>query len=71
MRRFFYDTFGEYLKEKGIKKIDFILKDNKSLSRNGLDERVANPVTINIRISSKSCGFNGYLKKRITMILVN
>ncbi|GAA0121237.1 MAG: hypothetical protein KID00_06930 [Clostridium argentinense] len=65
MRRFFYDTFGEYLKEKGIKKIDFILKDNKSLSRNGLDERVANQLQLISEFHQKSCGFNGYLKKRI------
>ncbi|WP_461615452.1 hypothetical protein [Clostridium sp. Marseille-QA1073] len=65
MRKFFYDTFGEYLKEKGIKKIDFILKDNKSLSKSGLDERVANQLQLISEFHAKSCGFNGYLKRRI------
>lgn len=65
MRRFFYDNFQEYLKEKGVKKIDFILKDNESLSKRGLDERVFNQIETINQFHKKACGFNGYLKYRI------
>lgn len=65
MRRFFYDNFQDYLKDKGVKKIDFILKDNQSLSRKGLEKRVSNQIELINEFHKKACGFNGYLKYRI------
>lgn len=65
MRRFFYENFQEYLKDHKVKKIDFILKDNSSLSKNGLESRVDKQIDLIVKFHQKSCGFNGYLKKRI------
>lgn len=65
MRRFFYDNFQEYAKEHGIKKVDFILKSNDALSRKLLEDRVFSQLENICEFHRVSCGFNGYLKKRI------
>jgi len=33
MNRFFYDSFQQYLCTKGVKKVNFMLKSNETLSR--------------------------------------
>jgi hypothetical protein len=65
MRRFFYDSFQEYARECGIKKINFILKTNDALSKRTLEERVLNQLELISEFHRISCGFNGYLKRRI------
>lgn len=65
MRRFFYDSFQDYAKEQGIKKVDFILKNNEALSKKLLEERVLSQLHFIAEFHNIACGFNGYLKKRI------
>lgn len=65
MRRFFYDSFQEYARECGLKKINFILKTNDALSKRTIEERVLNQLELISEFHSISCGFNGYLKRRI------
>jgi len=40
MNRFFYDSFQQYLSTKGVKKVNFMLKSNETLSRRILEEKV-------------------------------
>lgn len=65
MKRFFYENFQEYLKENGVRKIDFILKDNECLSMKGMEQRVNKQLEVISQFHQKSCGFNGCLKYRI------
>lgn len=65
MDRFFYDSFQQYLCSKGVRKVDFMLKSNETLNRNILEEKVENQLNIIKEVHDLSCGFNGYLKKRI------
>lgn len=65
MRRFFYDSFQDYAKEQGVRKVDFILKNNEALSRRLLEERVLSQLQLITEFHNMSCGFNGYLKRRI------
>ncbi len=65
MNRFFYDSFQQYLCTKGVKKVNFMLKSNETLSRRILEEKVINQINIINEVHKLSCGFNGYLRKRI------
>ncbi len=65
MNRFFYDSFQQYLCTKGVKKVNFMLKSNETLSRRILEEKVINQIHIINEVHKLSCGFNGYLRKRI------
>lgn len=65
MRRFFYDNFQEYARENGVKKVDFILKTNDTLNKRLLEERVIQQLQHISEFHKVSCGFNGYLKRRI------
>lgn len=65
MNRFFYDSFQQYLCTKGVKKVNFMLKSNETLSRRILEEKVINQINIISEVHKLSCGFNGYLRKRI------
>ncbi len=65
MERFFYDSFQEYLCSRGVKKVNFMLKSNEALSKRILEEKVSNQLYIIREIHNLSCGFNGYLRKRI------
>lgn len=65
MNRFFYDSFQQYLCTKGVKKVNFMLKSNETLSRRILEEKVINQINIINEVHKISCGFNGYLRKRI------
>lgn len=65
MNRFFYDSFQQYLCTKGVKKVNFMLKSNETLSRRILEERVIDQIHIINEVHKLSCGFNGYLRKRI------
>ncbi|WP_346897087.1 hypothetical protein [Clostridium sp. UBA7503] len=65
MNRFFYDSFQQYLCTKGVKKVNFMLKSNETLSRCILEEKVINQIHIINEVHKLSCGFNGYLRKRI------
>lgn len=65
MSRFFYDSFEQYLCSQGIRKVDFMLKSNETLNRNILEENVNKQLHIISDVHKLSCGFNGYLKKRI------
>ncbi|MDU1413016.1 MAG: hypothetical protein E6929_09380 [Clostridium sp.] len=65
MNRFFYDSFQEYLCSRGIKKVDFMLKNNETLNRNILEQKVNKQLYVIKEVHDVSCGFNGYLRKRI------
>ncbi|MEG2917751.1 MAG: hypothetical protein RR891_01505 [Clostridium sp.] len=65
MNRFFYDSFQQYLSTRGVKKVNFMLKDNETLNRRILEERVIEQLYIINQVHELSCGFNGYLRKRI------
>lgn len=65
MDRFFYDSFQEYLCSRGVRKVNFMLKNNEALNKRILEEKVINQLDIIREIHILSCGFNGYLRKRI------
>lgn len=65
MERFFYDSFQEYLCSRGVKKVDFMLKSNETLSKRILEEKVLKQLHTIREVHILSCGFNGYLRKRI------
>ncbi len=65
MRKFFYDNFSQYLRENGVRRVNFILKDNEALSRKSLEDRVIAQLKLISEFHRISCGFNGYLKSRI------
>ncbi len=65
MNRFFYDNFQQYLNIQGVKKVNFMLKNNETLNRFILEEKVIEQLSIISEIHKLSCGFNGYLRKRI------
>jgi len=49
----------------GVKKVDFMLKNNETLNRRILEEKVLEQIHTIREIHELSCGFNGYLRKRI------
>lgn len=65
MNRFFYDSFQQYLISKGVRKVDFRLKSNEAFNRNILEEKINEQLAIIKEVHDLSCGFNGYLRKRI------
>lgn len=65
MRKFFYENFTEFLKNEGIVKVNFILKDNEDLNRKSLEDKVFIQLGLIRDFHNISCGFNGYLKTRI------
>lgn len=65
MDRFFYDSFEEYLCSRGVRKVNFILKSNETLNKRILEEKVINQLNVIKEIHNLTCGFNGYLRKRI------
>lgn len=65
MDRFFYDSFQEYLCSRGVRKVNFMLKNNEALNKRILEEKVINQLDIIREIHILSCGFNGYLRRRI------
>ncbi len=65
MDRFFYDSFQEYLCSRGVRKVNFMLKNNEALNKRILEEKVIKQLYIIKEVHNLSCGFNGYLRKRI------
>ena len=65
MNRFFYDSFQQYLTTMGVKKVNFMLKNNETLNRRILEGKVLDQIHIINEVHKLSCGFNGYLRKRI------
>lgn len=65
MSRFFYESFQDYLCGRGVRKVDFMLKSNETLNRNILTEKVDNQIHAINEVHKLSCGFNGFLKRRI------
>lgn len=65
MERFFYDSFQEYLCSRGVRKVNFMLKNNETLNKRILEEKVNQQLYIIKEVHNLTCGFNGYLRKRI------
>ncbi len=65
MNRFFYDNFQQYLNIQGVKKVNFMLKNNETLNKFILEEKVIEQLSTISEVHKLSCGFNGYLRKRI------